>query len=424
MSLNENDQCMRPTVNFMPAIQKPSLLLHPLMVFSIVWLGVVFLYSLHLSKLLLFSTQEVVKTILIIWVPFATVALIYSFLRHVLVSLYPVPRTRAAINFAALERKLIVWFRVWMVISLFEIIISGGIPLLWLFQHSTKTYVDFGVSSLHGLVNSLLLSIGLCRFVLFLLTGSRRHLIVPGFILGWSILVVTRNMLLVAIIEFCILFFRIKPVRKKTIVKLIAGFIGLVLAFGAIGDYRSGSSDLIRLWAQPTQNYPEWLPSGVLWAYIYISTPINNLVYTSEIVRPINSAVFPNTLVTLFPSVIRELIYGHQVDDAESGQLVNSAFNVSTAYIGPFQDYGFLGVALFSMLTAVACQGFWFRGGLRDILIYAVLIQCLVLTLFFDHFLYLPVISQIVWILYFFKPAGPKKRCLNLSVHETENLPY
>jgi oligosaccharide repeat unit polymerase len=353
--------------------------------------------------------------VLAIWIPFATIVLICSFFRHILISMRPSFLKLSAINLVAFERKLVVWFRVWSLISLVEIAISGGIPLVWLIEGSSKTYVDFGISSVHGLVNSLLLSIGLCRFALFLLTGSRRHLFVPVFILIWSILVVTRNMLLVSLIEFGILLFRMKPVKKKTIVKLAASFVALILIFGAIGDYRSGSSDLIRVWAQPTDEYPDWLPSGVLWAYIYISTPINNLVYTSQGVQPLNSLAFPNTVVTLFPSIIRSHIYGSQLGDAESGQLVVSNFNVSTAYIGPFQDYGFWGIALFSALSAAACQFFWLRRNLRDILIYTVLMQCLVLTLFFDHFLYLPVISQIIWIYYFFSKQGRYRSRINIA---------
>jgi oligosaccharide repeat unit polymerase len=379
------------------------LFLHPLTIFSVVWLGVVFLYSLHLSKLLFYPTQQVVKIVLIIWAPFASVILACTLFRHILVRLYPSFRKLPAVDFTGLERRLTVWFRVWIVISTVEIIVSGGIPLLWLIQHSDKTYVDFGISSVHGLVNSLLLSIGLCRFALFLLTGKRRHLMVPLFILVWSVAVVTRNMLLVSLIEFGVLFFRLKPVQPKTILKLAVGVVCLILAFGAIGDYRTGSSDLIRLWAQPTEEYPEWLPSGVLWAYIYISTPINNLVYTSEVVQPVNRLTFPNTSATLFPSIIRGVIYGSQLGTAESGELVASTFNVSTAYIGPFQDYGLLGIALFSMMIAAACQVFWFRRSVGDILIFSVLTQCLVLSLFFNHFFLLPVISQVLWILYFFK---------------------
>ncbi len=365
--------------------------LHPLVIFSIVWLGVISLYSLHLSKLLIYSTPVVTKLVLVIWVPFATVILVSIFFRRILISIRSSLHKLPTINIAALERKLIFWFRVWMTATFLEIIVSGGLPLLWLVQHSSKTYKDFGISSLHGLVNSLLLSIALCRFLLFLLTRSRRHLVVPIFTLGWFILVVTRNQLLVALIEFAVLFFRIRPIKKTVIVKFIVGIVCFILAFGAIGDYRTGSSDLIRLWAQPTDQYPDWLPSGVLWAYIYISTPINNLVHTSEMVRPVNNLAFPNTVVNLFPTVVRKFVYGEETSEAESGELVASTFNVSTAYIGPVQDYGFVGIALFSMVIAAFCQFFWVRSSLRDILIYCVLAQCLILSLFLITFFCSPL---------------------------------
>lgn len=64
---------LRQRTDFLPMLRKPPMLLHPLVVFSIVWLGVVLLYSLHLSKLLLYSTQEVAKTVFVIWIPFAAV---------------------------------------------------------------------------------------------------------------------------------------------------------------------------------------------------------------------------------------------------------------------------------------------------------------------------------------------------------------
>lgn len=350
-----------------------------------------------------------------IWVPFALTSIICTGFYRLLSYNFPAIRKIVPTNFSVLERRLVIWFRVWLVISLVEIVVSGGIPILWLIQGSSKTYMDFGVSSLHGLVNSLLLSIGVCRFALFLLTGSRRHLYIPAFIMFWSILVVTRNMLLVSIIEFSILAIRIKPIKKATIVKFIAGTIILILAFGVIGDYRSGSSDLIRLWAQPTSDYPDWLPSGVLWVYIYISTPINNLVYTAQVFRPLNNLTFPNTVITLFPTVIRTLIWGEQAGgDAESGQLVTSTFNVSTAYIGPLQDYGSIGIIVFSVVIAIFCQLAWFRSSLKFIVVFAVLSQCLVLSLFFNHFFYLPVISQIGWIAYFFSSSSPRVRPTNL----------
>lgn len=351
----------------------------------------------------MYTTSEISRVVLVIWIPFALVAVAYSPIRRILVTTYPSRRSIEPIQASALDRQLTTAFRIWMLITVIETIISGGIPIVWLAMGSSKTYRDFGIPSLHGLVNSLLLTISLCRFALYLLTSERRHLRVPIFIFFWSIIVVTRNMTLVALIQFIVLFVRLRPIKVGTVVRIVGVFAATILLFGVVGDYRSGSSDLILKWAQPADNYPEWLPSGLLWGYVYAATPVNNLIYTTEISPPQNSLLFPNTAATLFPTVLRGVIYGDQLGEAQSGQLVDATFNVSTAYVGPYQDFGFTGIALFSGLTAIACFYFWNRYDFKSVLIFVVLSQCLILTLFWNQFLSLPIITQAFWLQFFLR---------------------
>jgi oligosaccharide repeat unit polymerase len=385
-------------------LQKRTFLLHPFLIFSSVWLGVALLYSLHLSKMLQYSTRQVFTTVAYIWIPYAVIVALCTILRYLLKPYYSRKRTRPVVNLALLETKLKIWFKVWVLISLVEIYVSGGMPIVWLFTGNTKTYVDFGISSLHGVVNALLTAIALCRFSLFLLTGKKRHLYVPIFALLWSILAITRQLMLVSLIEFAFIFLQMRPIRKTTFVKIAVGALAFVLAFGFIGDLRQGSSDGFRALAQPSEDYPEWFPSGFLWAYIYISTPINNLMYTMEVVRPVDNFLFPNTASTLFPSMLRYAIYGEELGEAASGQLVVSAFNVSTAYVGPYQDFGLAGMALLSILSACITLLFWFQNDLRSVLMFSVATQCLMLNLFYNQFFVLPMIMQIVWLFYFFPP--------------------
>lgn len=384
-------------------LHKRSLLLHPLIVFSAVWLFVVSLYALHLSKLLLYTSKEVVTVAAFIWVPFFAVAAIYTSFHCITEFAYPSNPKVMHVDVSLLEQRLTAWFRVWVVISVFEIVVSGGIPLIWLIRGNSKTYMDFGIHSLHGFVNSLLVSIAICRLALFLITGAKKHLGIPIFVVFWSLMVVTRQLMMVSLLEYVVVVLLIKPIRIRTIGRIFAGLIIIILIFGFLGDLRSGSEQF-RLLAEPAESYPDWLPSGVLWAYIYISTPINNLIFTMHTVSPENNPLFPNTTSALFPSVLREIIYGNRLSMATSGNLVTEAFNVSTAYIGPYQDYGLTGIVLFGFLIAFACMFFWYRSSLSDLLIFAVLAQCLVFTLFFNLFFALPVITQIVWVFYFFMP--------------------
>jgi oligosaccharide repeat unit polymerase len=384
-------------------LNKRRTLLHPFMVFSCVWFTVVFLYSLHLSNLLLYSTQEVVVATGYIWIPFLGVIALYTAYHHWMKLAYRPRAQMRVINLGLVERRLTIWFRLWVIVSIGEILISGGIPIIWIMQHNSKTYFDFGIHSLHGLANSLLVSVAVCRFALYLYSGERKHLKIPIFVLVWSLLVITRQLMLTALLEYAIIFLSIKVVRTRTVATILCLVLLLILIFGVVGDIRTGS-EAFRSLAQPTAQYPDWLPSGVLWVYIYVTTPINNLLYTMHSFHPLSSLLFPNTLSSLFPSVLHTLIYGDQGAQVENENLVTQAFNVSTAYVGPFEDYGLLGIVLFSSLTAFVCQFFWYRPTLRDLLIFSVLTQCLVLTLFSNLFFLLPVISQIIWLFYFFMP--------------------
>jgi hypothetical protein len=197
----------------------------------------------------------------------------------------------------------------------------------------------------------------------------------------------------------------VRGIRKRSLFNGVIVLLVLVLLFGYMGDFRSGA-DAFRGAAMPTAAFPEWLPSGALWVYIYLATPIGNLVNTAAVAPPQYNLLFPNTAALLLPTVLRKLVYGEaSLNDALSGELVTDAFNVSTAYVGPFQDYGRLGMAGFSVLLGLIASYCWRRRSFRDALIYGVIGQILVLSIFFNHLFYLPVISQIGWLFIFFPTA-------------------
>ncbi len=49
-------------------------------------------------------------------------------------------------------------------------------------------------------------------------------------------------MMLVTLIEFAIVYLRLRKVRTKTFLQIGAGILAFVLAFGIVGDIRQGSS--------------------------------------------------------------------------------------------------------------------------------------------------------------------------------------
>jgi oligosaccharide repeat unit polymerase len=380
---------------------RAPLILSPSFLALATWVLVGFLYSLHLSSLLLFSTQEVIEVIFFIVAPILAIALVYK----VLYSVNAVPMSRTVIvnspPIALIEARVSQCLRIWIVCAVLETIISGGVPLGWLLVGSAKTNFDYGVSSVHGMVNALLLALAVTSFALFLYTGKRRHLWLPVFALVWSIVLVSRGTLFVLVAECVVVFLRLRSVRGSSFIKLFAIGAVLLLFFGYVGDIRSGAEAFKNL-AQPTPDFPDWAPSGLLWAYIYITTPINNLLYTMHTIRPTYNLLLPNTAATLFPTVIRNIIYGKQgADAAITGSLVTEALNVSTAYIGPFQDLGRWGLVGFSLISTSLCEFFWRRNGFRNILYFSVFTQALMLSLFYNLLFSLPILGQLLWFYYF-----------------------
>lgn len=379
-----------------PSRLRRSLWINPVVIFGCAWLLAACLYSLHLSLVLIYSTDDVIGVVAWIIVPFVLAVLGY-FATSSLGSLRQKGFSKMTEGW--LERRLKIAFLVWACLTGVEVWYSRGVPLLWLIEGTGQSYVDFGIPSFHGLLNSLLLTIGLGGFTLFAVTGNKRHLWMPAVVIAWSMVAVTRNMLIVILMECFIVWAMIRRITWKKIAKALVPLVALVLVFGYVGDMRTGI-DRFRQLADPSPNYPEWLPSGVLWIYIYVSTPINNLVNTMRTTVPLNSPLFPNTTSLLVPSVLREIIYNPAtISNAVSGELVEEgSWNVSTAYVGAFQDFGKLGIACFSIVLGWLSAHFWCDRSLRGSLIYAVLGQCLAISVFFNHLFYLPVITQVVWI--------------------------
>lgn len=380
--------------------------LHPLLAFGGIWLLICLLYSFRLSALILYSGEDVFRLVTTLLVVF-TAGIAISWL---LPGKLLMPKGWRLKSFdrteSLLDRRLRFWFRLWCIVTCFEIIFSKGIPAVWLVTGNPKTYMDFGIPTVHGFLNSLLLSICLTRVGMALRFGRKKDFLYFGWAVCWSVIVVTRQLMMVYLLEAAVVYCTYRLVRVRRILGGISAVLGLVYVFGVVGDFRTGAENF-RTLAQPTASYPDWLPSGVLWFYMYLSTPVNNLLYTFHSTHPIYDARFPNTLAQIFPTVLRKLIFSANQLEASNGDLVTQAFNVSTAFAGPFEDYGLAGVLLMVLCMSVLSGLYWRKRSFRDRLCYSVLCQCLLLTVFFNHFVLLPVITQLVWIyVLFYRTEG------------------
>lgn len=392
---------------------KKSVFLHPLFLFNGVWLAVTALYALHFSKLLIATDSQIATTICSILLPFDIAVLVLLFYFRVAPK-EPIHKVvlleglSDAEDLKKIEKRLRRWLFIWGILTVVEIVYSKGFPLVWLITGNSKTYSEFGITSVHGLLNSLIVAIGLCYVALYARYRNRRYLVYFGVVLLWSVALINRSMLIVSLLQAGIVVVLFRGVTKRMVMGLVSAILIVAILFGVIGDIRSGAEVFMML-AQPTDNYPRWLPSGFLWVYTYMTTPLNNLIYTTSSTRGVDNILFPNTVAPLFPTVIRRVLYGDALSEALSGELVDSSFNVSTAYVGPYQDYGVTGIACFSILMGFLAYVYWRRRNLRDVLIYVVFGQCLLISIFYNYLFSLPVITQVLWLaLIFYKSRSTR----------------
>jgi oligosaccharide repeat unit polymerase len=328
---------------------------------------------------------------------FTTFLLVSFFYSAALWAVKPIGRpilNKSSMTYSPLG-NLSLWYRAWILITILEIIYSGGIPILWTLTGSEKTYFDFGIPSIHGLANSLISSLTLISYYKYLTTSNKKYLIVSLAIIPWGVAVVSRQIVIVNLLQFIFCYFTFKTPSLFSIVRIILiGILGL-LGFGWVGDLRTGADKFVSL-AMPTEAYSDFFPSGFLWVYIYAVTPLMNLMNTFRFNTGYESYVFANTISPLFPSVLRQVLFPSQ--NIEKGDVISQAFNVSTAFVDPYADLGYVGVFLFIALISIVTHYFWYKRNINGALVYIVLAQCLTLTIFYNHFFSLPVITQIFWI--------------------------
>lgn len=407
---------MAPTPMLFSPMRDSSLTSHPICVFVGTWSFVFLLYALHLSEQLIYHISDFYYVCLAITVPFLVA---YWYVNRLLTLVARMPPSSApgpSAQLATLEphsaeliwRHTVRLLQIWGVITVIEIIFSGGLPIIWLITGSSKNYRDFGIPSLHGFLISILLACSMVSFWMFLETRQRRYIAVPVFALLWFAASITRGYMLGLLLQ--LLFFTLarKPLTTGQIVKIAVGFVCFIIAFGYLGDFRSGGGDLIRALGKPTERYPDWLPTGFLWAYIYLATPLNNLLNTLQLNPSIDQFTLAATTSQLLPSFVRNLIFPESL--VTQGDLVDTSLNVSTSFAPPYLDMGLLGIVLYSLLFGSVAALFWhFRRERFYLLGYSFVAQALALSVFFSFLLALPYLFQLVWFRYLLRPGAARR---------------
>lgn len=286
-----------------------------------------------------------------------------------------------------IKRLLAIYF----MIQVFQVIYFQGVPLIWLFLGIPKTYFDFGIQSLNGLLNAIYLLASTGYFLMYLKNRTKRKLLFLILLLFVPVLLVSRQLLISLFLQImcCALIFYPQWIRYFIRMGLL-----ILCVFIYIGNLRTGLQTIVAILG-PKEFIPEFF-YPFLWVYAYIVTPFNNINAAMDVITPLNEPYYE--LRSLLPSLFRDTL---GLEGGQTGfSLVHDNMTVSTFYLEPLLDFGggwaFVFMALFQCWLMYA-----YRKAVRSqlpahIIEYAVLYMITILSVFSNLLLFLPVIAQLV----------------------------
>lgn len=301
------------------------------------------------------------------------------------------------------DRKVKQVFFIWLAFTFAEILVYKNVPLISALGVGPYVrYSHFGFPGIHGFLNALYFSLLSYYFLKAIVLGEKRYYIVVLLYLFWPFLALSRMMIMASIIQLFFLAMIASPKMSSTrIIKFSILFILVIMLFGIMGDIRNGREHLLGV-AQLTFEYPEWLPSGFAWVYLYLTTPLNNINFAIE--QYLEPSSFPIELgLRIFPSFLREPIYemAGRVDDT---LFVSNAFNISTLFLPMIKDFGWIltpfvffpigFMAYFVVLKSIRNP--------RYVVLWSVLLYSIVISVFSNHMFHLVFWSQAIFSFFIF----------------------
>lgn len=363
----------------------------PWIVFLGVWGFVSVLFESQFSYLLYGFDERFIYSFLAVLAMFCSGYLLAFIIGGKCKHRYDSPK----LKIPTLERVNWILMIIWGGLSIVDIIASGGITFIWLIQGSGKTYSEFGVHGLHGLANAVYAIVVLNYFIIGQKTHKKKYIFIILFLLLWPILIVSRQVFISTVLELFFLVLLYYRVSIIFAVKTVAALLVVIYGFGVIGDFRSGADAFVEL-AQPRYDWLTALPSGILWVGMYLASPIAN--FQNQVLTTVPIDQFSVSVAKLIPSVFRSSV----LDDAKVADdgLITPAFNASSYMSDFYADFGFPYLLVFTFIVGFLARYVFvkmYRSRKYNwTVLYCVLQQMLFLSIFYNHFFFLPISFQIV----------------------------
>lgn len=377
------------------SFKSSSILANPVVVYVGVWSFVLVLFSLGLVNHFVEPTPVGLVTVFF--------GFLTSFSAFFISAHWPPNRKILSIDLCigSLNRFVMILLIIWGLGSFVDVLYSGGVPLQWVIMGwEGKNYTDFGIPTLHGMLNACYLQAVTILFYCWMVRKKRRDGILICILSFWPVMMLGRGIFLSAALQMVAVYLIMHRVRFKSIVGILISVMVLVVLFGVLGDMRDTPNPFDYLVEDKAKDFFDFFPSGFLWVYVYSTSSINNLFSNIDSVIPVGFPVY--SISNMFPSVFR-IAFGMDPRN-DQFDFVDQNLNTSTIYAGYVSDFGPIGAVILVFVIQLMAAGFYFKARTRDIagvLGYSVMFQVLLFSVFYDMFFLLPTLMQLYIVFVF-----------------------
>ena len=369
-------------------------ILHPSVIYILIWLLVCFLINLKITNNLVdFSGQGAE----IIYFNMISAVLILIFCR-------PLNRNRLKINLydqidpaLKLANNL---FKIWCFIFILDVLYSGGFPLMWLFNGDIKNYTYLGILSLKGLQHTLYFFFSIIYIVAYKYQKISKLKVL--LIVLYPFLMLSRDLFLTLFLQaFCVLFFY-KKIKKRQIFNLFLWVLLIAITFGIMGDIRTAAVNPFSSLINPDyKDTFDALPTGFTWLYVYTTANFNNILNTIGTFQESNS--LGDIFYNLVPGALKDVFFNSR---QQSALITNDNLNVASFYAGYVTAFGLYGAVLGGVFLQLVSYCFYSLSrnlNLGYVIAYSVMFSCICISIFFDAFLTVSTFAEISLSLYLAK---------------------
>ncbi|PLA75553.1 hypothetical protein CYQ88_00890 [Hydrogenovibrio sp. SC-1] len=360
------------------------MLINPAFVFIFVWSLSLFLYTRYYSNIFLPLSDFTLNYLVA-----ANVSVILSWLLFVVISgrlylrkIVPAELVQFSLH-ARIKIKMLLYFGIFL--FLLEVVYFRDLPILAVFGLGVITYQDFGIPSLHGFLNAIVLSLSMYSLYNYLRTNRKIYILYYLLTLLVPIVGMNRGGLTSMLVQsfFVILVFR--GLSFRLLIKLMVFFVLFVFIFAWFGENRTlGLGEQVYDVFNISDNFPEWLPKGTIWVYMYLTSSLNNIENVINSYSLLNFEPY-KAMFGLIPSFIRDAL-----DQPVKVDLVLSAFNVSSFMPNYLSAFGVIGSLFFYFLASLFPMYIFYAYAKRRSLVHGfvlvILLHSIALSVFSDFF--------------------------------------